>query len=71
MENPKTIQTLRELLDEVATMKTINEDLPVKYGFVALQYIQKLEEFLVKMLSLEHEQEQQTKNKKRNANRKR
>ena len=28
MENPKTIHTIQELLDEVATMKVINEDLP-------------------------------------------
>lgn len=71
MENPKTIHTIQELLDEVATMKAINEDLPVKYGFVALQYLQKLEDFLVKMLSLETEQTPNPKNKKRNANHKR
>lgn len=71
MENSKTIHTIQELLDEVATMKVINEDLPVKYSFVVLQYLQKLEDYLSKILTLETEQTTNLKNKKRNANHKR
>lgn len=71
MENPKTIHTIQELLDEVATMKAIKEDLPVKYGFMVLQLLQGLEDYLSKILTLETEQTPNHKNKKRNANRKR
>lgn len=71
MENPKTIQTIQELLDEVATMKAIKEDLPVKYGFMVLQLLQGLEDYLSKILTLETEQTPNPKNKKRNANHKR
>lgn len=71
MKNPKTIHTIQELLDEVATMKAIKEDLPVKYGFMVLQLLQGLEDYLSKILTLETEQTTNHKNKKRNANRKR
>jgi len=42
-----------------------------KYGFVVLQYLQKLEDYLSKILTLETEQTTNLKNKKRNANHKR
>lgn len=71
MENSKTTHTIQELLDEVATMKAIKEDLPVKYGFMVLQLLQRLEDYLSKILTLETEQTPNPKNKKRNANHKR
>lgn len=78
MKRSPELDTLQELLDEIATMRVINKPLPLKYGFVIEQFIQKLEkqiiiyhdielDRLIKELPSIHN----PKNKKRNANRKR
>ena len=77
MKRSPELDTLQELLDEIATIRVINKPLPLKYGFVIEQFIQKLEnqitichdtelDRLIKELPSIH-----NKDKKRNANRKR
>lgn len=51
-----TPETIKELLDEVATINAIKEDLPTRYAFVVAQYIQRLQEYLEKILTIEIEQ---------------
>lgn len=56
-------ETIQELLDEVATLNALKEDLPTRYAFVVAQYIQRLQEYLEKILTIEIEQKTPPKSK--------
>lgn len=58
-----TPETIKELLDEIATINAIKEDLPTRYAFVVAQYIQRLQEYLEKILTIEIEQKTLQKSK--------
>lgn len=58
-----TPETIKELLDEVATLNALKEDLPTRYAFVVAQYIQRLQEYLEKILTIEIEQKTPQKSK--------
>ncbi|MFB9121559.1 hypothetical protein ACFFUE_10225 [Bergeyella porcorum] len=58
-----TPETIKELLDEIATINAIKEDLPTRYAFVVAQYIQRLQEYLEKILTIEIEQKTPQKSK--------
>lgn len=70
MMPPSKAETLRALLDEVATMKAIKEDLPTGNAFMVSQHLQRLEEYLITVLSLEENHPKTAQNDKGNKKRK-
>lgn len=71
MKRSPELDTLQELLDEIATMRVKNKPLPLKYGFVIEQFIQKLENQITICHDTELSSIHNPKNKKRNAKHKR
>mgnify|MGYP000848767973 CR=1 FL=1 len=49
----KIIETIRVLLDDTATMRAIKEDLPIRYAFMISQLLDKLENYLTTIHSIE------------------